>query len=368
MEVKKCVRVLLLIGALVMFCYQVQFAVKSIMDPPIVVTTSGKTISEITPPLMYLCPLYQFDKKKVTALDYDHETHILEGKIRIQREGHHRSWGSHTNLTFEQLIRNAIKEVPKETKFDRILLSPKLFPKLGYCFEVDYNIQDPFEFPPYDYRKDYTKDYTILLTDKSVRTYFSLDMASQLGDKIRILMTNPSLYSFFVDVEIYEARPEKSNCNPDPTYSYEQCVDQQVHADLKPRINCVPPFLSEKDHCLNLSEKYRAELKYYEKKYFVPYIMLRDTKAENQCQKPCKQQRISVSLRDQTPSSMSNSSFISICFNPNVKVLTEEPSYNWFNFIVDVGSSLGTWVGISAITLINFAVNPRATMNELFNC
>ena len=45
----------------------------------------------------------------------------------------------------------------------------------------------------------------------------------------------------------------------------------------------------------------------------------------------------------------------------------EEPSYNWFNFIVDVGSSLGTWVGISVVTLIDFAVNPRATMKELFN-
>ena len=96
--------------------------------------------------------------------------------------------------------------------------------------------------------------------------------------------------------------------------------------------------------------------------------MLRATKAENQCKKPCKQQRISVSLRDQTPSSMLNSSVISIFFNPDVKVLKEEPSYNWFNFIVDVGSSLGTWVGISAITLIDFVVNPRATMNELFNC
>ena len=243
MEVKQCVRVILLIGALVMFCYQVQFAVKSIIDPPLIVTTSGTTISEITPPLMYICPLNQFDKKKVTAFDYNHETNILEGKIKNHREGYYRSWGTHINLTFEQLIRNAIKEVPKETKFEfeSILLSPKLFPKFGYCFEVDNNMKEIFAFPPYD---DFTKDYTIFLTDKSARTYFSLDMASQLGERIRIFMTNPSFYSFFVDVEIYEATPEKSNCNSDPDYSYEQCVDEQVHADLKPRINGGTQFLS----------------------------------------------------------------------------------------------------------------------------
>ena len=80
-------------------------------------------------------------------------------------------------------------------------------------------------------------------------------MASQLGDKIRIFRNNPSYYSFFVDVEVFQAAPEKSNCNPDPNYLYEQCVNEQVHADLKPRMNCVLPFLSERDHCLNLSKK-----------------------------------------------------------------------------------------------------------------
>ena len=97
----------------------------------------------------------------------------------------------------------------------------------------------------------------------------------------------------------------------------------------------------------------------------MPYVTLGETKAQKQCQKPCKQQRISVSLKDQSPYTYSSISVIT--FNSNVKVSKEEPSYNWFNFIVDVGSSLGTWVGISAITFMDFAVNPRATMKGLFH-
>jgi hypothetical protein len=364
MEVKKCFRVILLIGALLMFCYQVQFAVKSIMDPPLMVTTSGTTISQITPPSMYFCPLSQFVTEKLKAFDYDDETDLLDGKIFNQSEGYYRSWGAHKNLTFEQLIRNVIKEAPEDIKYRNKLL-PKFFPKFGYCFELDYNISNLLIFPE---KNDFTRDHNILLTDKSTRTYFSVNMASQLGDNIRIIITSQSIYSFFVDVEIYEASPEKSNCNPDPIYSYEQCVDEQVHADLKPRINCVLPFLSERDHCQNLSEKYQAEIEHYGNTYLVPYMLFGETKAQKQCLKPCKQQRISVSLRDQAPSNVANSSTIVITFNSNVKVSKEEPSYNWFNFIVDVGSSLGTWVGISAVTLIDFVVNPRATMKELFNC
>ena len=363
MEGKQCFRIILLIGALFMFCYQVQFAVKSIMDPTFTVTTSQTTISQIAQPLMYVCPLGQFVSEKLEAFDYTHEVEVLDGKIFNQREGYHRSWGAHKNLMYEELIRNVIKEAPEDVKY-RNKLSPKLFPKFGYCFELDYNVTNSLVFPE---KNDFQRDHTILLTDNSTRTYFSVNMASQVGEKIRIFMTNPSIYSFFVDVEIYEATPEKTNCNPNPNYSYEQCVDEQVHADLKPKINCVLPFLSERDHCKNLSIKYTAEIDYHEENYVTPYITFAETKAQKQCQKPCKQQRISVSLRDQSPSSVAFGSTTVINFNPNVKVAKEEPSYNWFNFIVDVGSSFGTWVGISAITLIDFAMNPRSTINDLFN-
>ena len=304
MEVKHCVRLTLLVVALFMFCYQVQFAVKSIMDPPLMVTTSGTTISEITPPLMYLCPLNQFDIEKVKAFDYGHETLILEGIMYSQSKGYFRSWGSHRNLTFEQLIRNVIKEAPKDIEFGNILSSPKLFPKFGNCFQVDYNAQNSFLFPD---KADFLNDYTMLLTDKSTRTYFSVNMASQLGDKIRIFKNNPSIYSFFVDIEIYEAAQKKTNCNPDPNYSYEHFVDEQVHADLKPRMKCVLPYLSEGDHCQNLSKKYKPEIKYCGIKYVTPYIILGETKG---LPETLYQQQISVSLRDQTPSSMSNASTI----------------------------------------------------------
>jgi hypothetical protein len=130
-------------------------------------------------------------------------------------------------------------------------------------------------------------------------------------------------------------------------------------------MNCVLPFLTEGDHCQNLSWKYKPEIEYCGINYVIPYIILGETKG---LPETLYQQQISVSLRDQTPSSMSNASTIVITFNPNVKVSKEEPSYNWFNFIVDVGSSFGTWVGISVISLIDFAMNPRAILKELFNC
>ncbi len=60
-------------------------------------------------------------------------------------------------------------------------------------------------------------------------------------------------------------------------------------------------------------------------------------------------------LKDQT---YSPKKYVVFNFNPKVKVLTEQPNYDWFNFIIDIGSSLGTWAGLSAISLIDFDLYP----------
>ena len=61
-----------------------------------------------------------------------------------------------------------MKEAPEDTEFGNVLYSPKLFPKFGYCFQVDYNAKDSFLFPD---KADFLNNYTMLLTDKSTRTY-----------------------------------------------------------------------------------------------------------------------------------------------------------------------------------------------------
>ena len=51
------------------------------------------------------------------------------------------------------------------------------------------------------------------------------------------------------------------------------------------------------------------------------------------------------------------------CFQDKVTVLEEQSSYTGFHLIVDIGSSLGLWVGVSALgifdLLIDFVHNVR---------
>ena len=47
-----------------------------------------------------------------------------------------------------------------------------------------------------------------------------------------------------------------------------------------------------------------------------------------------------------------------------VKVEKKVVAYTWFNFIIDVGSSLGLWLGLSALSIIDQAIEALMVANK----
>ncbi len=179
-------------------------------------------------------------------------------------------------------------------------------------------------------------NFSIFLTDSQTKTYYGVDIGSVTGDMITVMQLTSSVYSYSVEVEMYHSK-DTLHCNADPDYSYAKCVDDYVHSDLKPLFGCVPPPLSATDHCKAYDPKGRDDaVEKLRVKYLEYMFLLAPTEAERKCLKPCKQQKFKISLRSQG-SSIYSSSLATIYFEPKVKVVKEEPSYIWFNFVVDVG-------------------------------
>ena len=234
----------------------------------------------------------------------------------------------------------------------------KIYPKFGFCYEVHYRLENNVLHLPG--RKAFKQGITFFLTDGQTKSYYSLDSSSQSGAFIH-LDKNTS-YSYKVDIEMHDSRDDGS-CNSDPNYSYEKCVDDFVRRDMKTKLGCIPPLLSDHDHCELVKKEKLDDIGYYKDKYAVPYMINALTKGEEMCPKPCQQQKIHVTLKDQEPSA--KGCFVTFAFNPKVKVLTEQANYNWFNFIVDIGSSLGTWAGLSAIYLIDIGLHPISNLKSV---
>ncbi len=360
---------------MILLCYQSLNAVNMIMYPPLMVTTSQANIDDVTPPLMHLCPLEQYDLTKLHGYGYTNENDLLEGILENKT---YRSWGSNFNMTFEQLVRNVTVFSPENFMADHKLddmLQPVLYPKYGFCFEVkSYDSGAMLLLPKQTASK---KNFTILLTSRSTKRYFHGDSNSQFGD--RVYINTLDIYSYKVDIEMYESA-ESRNCVADPDYSYEKCVDEFIRKDLKEKIGCTPPYLSSSDHCSIVPETYNKELAYFGIEYANNYYINGENIAEKTCLQPCKQQRVKLTLKDQSPEIEKDGSWAMFTFNPTVRVNKEIPSYNWFSFTVDIGkelelfqklfinycmiyfvlgSSLGTWAGLSAISCIDLlTINP----------
>ena len=81
------------------------------------------------------------------------------------------------------------------------------------------------------------------------------------------------------------------------------------------------------------------------------------TESEVKCKKPCKKMTNKVFLqpfnqRGGGPSSAK----LTLKFEKEVKFEKKIVSHTWFDFIIDVGSSLGLWLGLSALGITDKAI------------
>ena len=75
------------------------------------------------------------------------------------------------------------------------------------------------------------------------------------------------------------------------------------------------------------------------------------TIAEKKCQKPCLKMTNTLSLAGE--SILNGHTIVILRFDDQVRIERKIVAYTWFNFIIDVGSSLGLWLGLSALGIFD---------------
>ena len=124
-------------------------------------------------------------------------------------------------------------------------------------------------------------------------------------------------------------------------------------------MDCIPPWLSSKNQCdKNITYNHnhtKLDIEEILLNVFIsPKGKLETTMAEKKCKNPCKKMTNTLSLisqkihRDRTS--------INSKFKKTVRVEKKVIVYTWFNFIVDVGSSLGLWLGLSALGITDLVI------------
>ena len=216
-------------------------------------------------------------------------------------------------------------------------------PRFGFCLEIT------------NYDKEYieiylsgTKELRLIFTEKNKRSFFMPDISSHRGGKIVIephKITN-------LDVHVKKISTCKIQDIKEEADTFQKCVENKVEDRAGKPLGCIPPWLSASNQCndtypTNLLDK----IPNFVDIFLWPVYTFANSKLESECKTSCMTTKYLPIKGEIMHDDIFGAAFISIV--QHVHVTEKVANYSLFEFIVDVGSSLGLWLGLSVLGLFD---------------
>ena len=353
-----------------MFCYQLSVAVERLMNPPLIEVTEIIDIKDIDPPVITVCPTNQINLIRIKENGYIKRDMILYGTAKIEKK-QFLSWGGHLNKTFHELISDIFPNITGNSypKFHKKYLKgvdPMMIfaPKYGYCLEIsDYNINNEISIQVFEP----LGEFHVYVTDKKHHSYPVLWFSSQFGELITGLSGIESWYDVQVKLRSRSDPNKKGVCEEYDTNTFADCVKKEVSAVMLPVLQCNPPYLSLTNQCtgyFNGSEQSKIQ-KYFTdidlwNNYLMELVAFRPIPPQKKCKKPCLATESTVQLRGKNkpdhPRAMTMSK-VNLHFKEEVPKTFKMINYTPYDFLIDSGSSLGLWLGLSIFSLTDLSID-----------
>jgi hypothetical protein len=376
MEKIKAARVILLLAAFILCGYQMINAVNKFQRHETGQTYITKTIDEIPLPLMLLCKRDQYDWNAARG------SYVWRSRLYTGWLGNNTSWGGNKNQTFIEVLKTIYKhkygmmifrrKTSRNGDFVTFLQTKNhsttfVYPH-GFCISLENNSNlKPGEELIIQINYKSSLSFDIFITDPSRRVYYSISEASFMGDRIGYAVNraagNRDLY-YHLDVE--ERVLNKDNPGEDCTDygseshpgSYADCFDADHQAEFFPLLGCMPPWMSKNRQCEgNIPNK--------PNNYFVNttmdtllYCGLTGLEYSFDARKvPCHQMKITSRFLKELVAS--DRPTLTFNFDRRVEKHYNIQNYDAFDFIVEVGSALGLWLGLCVASIFDLILDSR---------
>ena len=339
LQLFKC---LVLIVSSVMFIIQFKTSFDKLLNPQLADISEIKSIDNIEPPLITICPFNQINETK--AKEFGYSGVFLNG-IQENRNGSVVTWGTHMNKTFEELLEailnpeikfrvdGGIPGVYVERDMYTNMLKKKFYIGFwGFCWNLEnYNLSYTLNIYP---EKDSTDKYSVYITENEMKTFYSINLKHQKGYKIQSNPSHRHWYEASLEkYSIYDPRfPD--NCLFYESNKFEQCVDDKIQSLVLPDIGCNPPWMSPLKICN--ATKYLSNLTKdsYQNK-LTPFLYNNYNSIEDLCPKPCQVTAVTTRLKFYYSD---HPNMIKLTFAKDVPYTSKYLTYNLSSFIIDIGN------------------------------
>ncbi len=362
MNTMKRARILFQFIAFGIFIFQMQNSLVKYIEKPIVSHKTTTSYDKIKKPFVYICQDGQFSYEKGKMFSYHHKTDFMFGLLGYPDMSNITGRVRHGNSTFEDLAKSTY--ITNYTKFGytndmkktyvqdikQVFLAPT-----GFCFKVE-PISNDIKFRV-------TEMSIAFITDPAKTTLLKLNRMKH--GSFRFGPSEDGLYESIVyeiqislhDTSIDEGR--KCTNYEDRGMSYGKCLETAMIDGLLNWYECLPPWIGD---VKNLTCETNKNVKTLEietlKDYryeFLLYNKDMDLDIFKVCLPPCLTMQVNF-FKINHETNIRGWANVQFKFLEEVAVYTDENAYDMFNLIVDLGSALGLWLGLSALNLYDYFI------------
>ena len=347
-------------AALVIFIVQMAFALHKYLDQPLMTSLGSKTLSTLkTPIAVTVCKTSQFN------YDYAKELHTLStGNFFRGNIGNTNflSWsGPDGYMTFDEtvnsLYNSSLGDVIVNFEVVKENVSTKFLLPNGVCYIVEGNPGNWIKI-----QIEERSDYTVTITDPAANTNFRVSDHLMTGDTILVKtdFTTRIGVDYRIQLKERSIKTGDGSCIEYPNEkhnSYADCVDDELEKKIQPVLGCMVPWISRKNQCAGLIPRLpiHKDLIAFLGTIYVP-SWAGQAHTSDTCPPPCTTLSAHSSYLRTFARSTLPKDKIFLYFDENIKVERIVAAYDFGTLLVEIGSSLGLWLGLSVVGVFDALV------------
>ena len=323
-----------------------QNSFKKYFEAPVVQEQSLSTIDNTRQPTIYVCQADQFNDTAAFENGYPGRTTFTIGKL----EGHQEmTWrGKYGNSTFEDIFNTDYSNFySKHSNLEHLFL-----PQHGFCKKMLKKRSDI-------YIKTHKRSMILIVDPYLDSGFYVVEVNSGR------LYFGPTYDNYF-DSSSFNLKymyhdnkiADGQSCTDYEMIesSYGTCIENIMKKYLLECYGCLPTWFPkekgltceiEKD-VNDFNEEYCVELN----SIFTSFMLGKNLMMFEECLPPCLKMSIEIK-RTYYHANILNHAKLSIVIENEVVVEKATHSYDIFNLVVDIGSALGLWLGLSALCILD---------------
>ena len=296
---------------------------------------------------MYVCSDNQFNYSKAATHGYQSNTNFLAGKVTNSTTP---SWMGNTtnnNLTPDMSLESLYSFNYSDLAVGNGKSEKVEVVTSGFCMKIS----------------NFSMNSTIEMTTKNPLRFYILDpyrstalrLERMLGHT-RKLKEGQAGFSFSfnkISLELHDDKIHDGDiCKhySSTKGNFGDCFDQELEEKLKDWFGCLPIWFPTDSNKCNNSSRTHNETAY---DYLFDY--LKNLEMKTKCKPSCYQMKINFMLVKEF-TNFPKYSVLEIKFDRDVQVYKRVYSYDVFSLVVELGSALGLWVGLSALGLLDIII------------